>query len=685
MSDPAIPPDDEIPRSADSSVHRLVDRLRQQQAELQVQNAALRDIRSRLEQNRDRYRFLYDRAPVAFFSIDQRGLVMNCNLAAERLVCRVRDDLVGSPFAALIAESGIRDFFQRLASAFSHDRHLAMDLVLRKSDGAPVSVRLTGEVERIDQEDTGPILLLAAADISVHKALEVELVTARDAAEAASRAKSGFLATMSHELRTPLNGVIGMLDILGETELDHDQRTCVELAMTSGRALLTLINDILDLSRIEAGHIDLRPEPFVLRTMVEQASAVVAESAVAKGLKVVCHVPAGLPRRVVGDGDRLRQILVNLVGNAVKFTATGWVRVRVAQREPGRIRFSVSDSGPGIAADFLPQLFKPFSMGDASASRRHGGTGLGLAISRRLVDNLGGEITVDNHVGSPGCTFSFDVPLPAAAPSADDPVIDIFETLKVLVVSADPFEREALADALGESGIGVDLAADWAEAASLVDGMAEAPWDAVVADGALPGADQVLARFHAAPPLIRLGSASTDVVSDLPVVSRLMRPMQSRQILDILHRLQPSEEQKTPTSARVVRRRRTRILVVEDNPANQVVMRSALAALGYSCEMAEDGETAVKLVAAAAYDVVFMDCLMPGMDGYATTKAIRVRETAVGAAHTPIVALTARALRGDRDECIAAGMDDYLTKPVTRDAIDQAIRRWVGRKPDPVA
>jgi two-component system, sensor histidine kinase and response regulator len=539
-----------------------------------------------------------------------------------------------------------------------------------------------------------------------------ELAAARDSALAAARAKADFLATMSHEIRTPMNGVLGMLDLLLDTPLTPTQKEHARTAHRSAESLLAIINDILDFSKIEAGKLDLETIDFDLRNTLEEVTSLLAERASAKGLELVSLVRPDVPDMVRGDPGRLRQVLLNLAGNAIKFTAEGEVILRAKLASESEdvvvVRFEVSDTGIGLTAEAQARLFQPFSQADASTTRRYGGTGLGLAICRQLTELMGGEIGVKSEPGE-GSTFWFTASFTRGTAA---PLVSLPERLsgaRILVVDDHKLSRTVLQQHLTSWGVQSSLAENGLQAFDLLRTAARQGhnYNVAIVDMQMPGMDGLaLAQLIRGEP----GLASTSLIllssTAMPGQARqaeaagfsafLTKPVRQSALYDCLatvlavpaspasHRRSSGAFRRISGPARLITEhqlaearaaRRARILVAEDNEVNQQVAVGMLEAMGHRVDVVSDGKEAVTAVGKTAYDLIFMDCQMPGMDGFEATAAIRRQAT--DGPRVPIVAMTANAMQGDRERCLVAGMDDYLSKPVSRERLQDVVDRWV--------
>jgi two-component system sensor histidine kinase/response regulator len=617
-------------------------------------------------------------------------------------------------------EEAVRAYFAGTTPEFQ------VEFRARHRDGSYRWILSRGVVVR---DEAGKPIRFAGTriDISDLKRIQEELRQAKEVAEAASRAKSEFLANVSHEIRTPMNAILGMTELALDTRLSDEQRNYLGIVHSSANALLDVINDLLDFSKIEAGKLELDPADFSLRSLLHETLRALALRAHKKGLELLCHLQPDVPDALFGDAGRLRQVLLNLVGNAVKFTDKGEVEVSVGTGGPplsdGRptgeppvpgmveLHFTVRDTGIGIPADKRDTIFQAFEQGDNSTTRRYGGTGLGLSIASRLAALMGGRIIVESEVGR-GSTFHFTARLresdQAHAVSSCHPPLDL-RGLRILIVDDNATNRLILQEWLR----------DWrAEATAVPDGLSALgtlwqaaaegrPYALVLLDGRMPGIDglALAAEVNRSPQLSNcriILLTSDDQPGDvarrrqLGIVAALMKPIAQEELLDtvyrVLSRSQAEVAPEPPTDGEAPQgetpgpvQRPLRILVAEDNVLNQQVVQHLLSRLGHSVRMVGDGRQTLAAVEEEAFDLLLLDVHMPELDGFQVIQALRQREQATGR-HLPVVALTARSMKGDRARCLEAGMDDYLAKPIRRAELFAAIERVLaGRTADAAA
>ncbi len=678
------------------------------QAELEATNTAIEQQvlarTSDLTRSEERFRTLSESSPVGIVQTDAAGLCLYTNARWQALAGLSLEESLGEGWSRCIHP----DDRERVVQAWRGCARSGQEF-----DGELRFVTPAGRVRWVHartavvRDSKGEVTehVGTVEDVTQRRQAEEALRQAKDAAEVATRSKSEFLANMSHEIRTPMNGVIGMTGLLLDTTLSREQRQFVDMLRASGEALLTLINDLLDFSKIEAGKLELETLDFDLHAVVEEVASLLAAKAHGKKLELACLVHHEVPAALRGDPGRLRQILLNLLGNAIKFTETGEVvlRARLEDRNDRSavVRFEVTDTGVGIEKEAQERLFRPFTQADGSTARKFGGTGLGLAISRQLVELMRGRIGLESQPGR-GSTFWFNARLdiqPEGARAQTRPR-ESLRGLRVLVVDDNLTNRAILTEQTRSWKMEVQDVAGGTQAlvrlrAAVSRGKR---YDLAIIDMQMPGMDGLELgrairrdRLLADTRLIMLTSAGLRGTAEesrrAGFAGFLTKPVGQSQLYDCLATVMGSPASASAASdapplvtRHTIResksRSRTRILVADDNETNLMVAVQMLRRLGCHAEVAANGLEVIEALKKIPFDAVLMDCQMPEMDGYTATRAIRAGEQASGR-HVPIIAMTANAMRGDRETCLSAGMDDYLPKPVKIQDLDRVLKRWV--------
>ncbi len=676
-----------------------------------------------------RLRAIFDATADGIVVADRAGAIEAMNPAAQRTFGFRAEELLGQPLNTVLAgfsEDEPAAALARLAAESQGGIARIRESVARRKDRSIIPIELAvtaieiggvttyiatvsdiSERKRGEEERLGYLAELEAAKSSMERsAAELarsmeDIAEARERAEGATRAKSEFLATMSHEIRTPMNGVIGMVGLLLETNLNPEQREYATTVKSSAESLLTIINDILDFSKIEAGRLSFEPLPFDLRVAVEETIDLLSARAAEKGLRLAARFAPGTPRRVIGDVGRVRQILLNFAGNAIKFTAEGHVLLEVSCDEvtdsSALIRLAVTDTGIGIPEQHQDRLFKKFSQADASTTRKFGGTGLGLAISKQLAELMAGEVGLNSTMGQ-GSTFWATVRLEIDRATAEVPTHPTLRGRTILYVDGNPMQRLIVAELLAEWGTRSQVVDTGVRALESIERAREAnaPVDIVIIDylATTHAATELAAAITSgreAPILVLLTDGGTrgkaDALAAAGFAAYFARPLRSDTFGDGLERLLaprcelpgsgPAEAAIQPPAEAPASQRR--VLLVDDNVVNQKVASKMLEKMGCRVDVAGNGLEAVESWSRVPYELIFMDCQMPEMDGYEATGEIRRGEPA--GTRIPIIALTANAMQGDRERCLSAGMDDYLSKPIKPDELRSMVTKWGAETP----
>ncbi len=662
-----------------------------------------------LDASEGRYRLLFKRSLAAVYRSAVDGRMLNCNDACARILGYESSQELLAAGASIEYDDAAR-WQEQLAELRRQGQLTNLEVRLRRRDGRPIWVLANANIVE-DPGSHAPVMEGTFLDISERKEMELQLIHAKETAEAANTAKSEFLGAMSHEIRTPMNGIIGMAGLLLETTLTSEQREFTRTLERSANSLLVILNDILDFSKIEAGKMNIELISFDLSSTVGETADLLDGKTRDKNVEFIIRYDPTLPKRFIGDPGRIRQILMNLLGNAIKFTHEGFVYLNVEAARPetatATVRFSVEDSGVGIPEDRLGAVFERFTQADTSTTRSFGGTGLGLSICLKLTELMGGEIGVTSKAGA-GSTFWFTLPLPADPSAPPESVADVqLSSLRFLYVDDNATNRFVLREQLHYWGLRGTGCSSCEEALALLhsahaDGD---PFHIGIVDYEMPLMDgEALGRAIKADAQLKdmvliisssrgqRGDATR--MRDAGFAAYLSKPVRPSTLLDAIKTVWAASRTPNARPTLVTRHSlaeaaaeglstltapepafRPRVLVVDDNRINQMVASGMLERLGCTVEVAGDGKRAAQMVKASGYDLVFMDCQMPVMDGYEATAEIR--RDAAPEVHPIIVAMTANAMQGDRERCLDAGMDDYISKPVNKKEIAGILKRYV--------
>ncbi|TKB81234.1 MAG: PAS domain S-box protein [Nitrospira sp.] len=670
--------------------------------------------RKQTESTRFRLQQAINHAQDGMALFDEAGQFTYMNPAYASIYGYAVDDLLGKSWTQLYPEEWAAMIEQMYLPMLRSEGQWQGEVVGKKQSGGAFHVDLS--LTLLEEPGTGrQTILCTCRDISLRKQMEHDLITAKEAAEAGIRAKSEFLATMSHEIRTPMNGVLGMTDLLIDTTLTTEQREFVHTLRHSGESLMRIINDILDFSKIEAGKLTIETLPFDLRLTIEDTLDLLAPTAQAKHLELVGLIDAQAPNAVIGDPGRIRQILTNLIGNAIKFTDRGEVLVQILKAEEDTssvlLRFEIVDTGVGLTEEAKAKLFQSFTQADSSTARKYGGTGLGLAICKRLTELMGGQIGIQSFPGAGTCVwFTIRLRTQADTPSLPAPaIVESLRGLRICLIDDNATNRSLLQYHACDWKMHYESAEDGPSALALIRRAAAEgkPFDLAILDMHMPGMDGLElgrairgdanlngTRLVLLTSLGRRGDAK--LAHSAGFSGYLTKPVRKAHLYDCLrlvmgqapvsHRVSQAAPAETPLITRHQVAEVTahiRLLVVDDNPINQKVAVKMLEKLGHRVDVASNGNEALAALTRHHYNLVFMDCQMPELDGFETTKMIRTHEQP--GCHIPIIAMTANAMQGDREHCLASGMDDFVSKPVKSQDLTKVLTQWLSLSDDRAA
>jgi PAS domain S-box-containing protein len=689
-------------RRSNDEIGVLVDQFNGMLDRLQQRDVSLQQARDGLEKSvakRTSYlNALIENSPLGILVLDSGRFVKLCNPAFEMLFQYTRLEAVGKAIDGLIADGDLLSEFREIYRRTVDGEVVNVMTRCQRKDRSIVDVELHTVRLMVDGKVEGTLYIYQ--DISVRKRAEEEMQRAKEAAETSNRAKSEFLANMSHEIRTPMNGIIGMTDLALETKLSQEQREFLGMVKSSADSLLALLNDILDFSKIEAGKLDFETIDFRLRDTLDDTIRALGLHAQQKGLELACHVLSDVPDGLQGDPTRIRQIVVNLLGNAIKFTSEGEVVIQVEIQDESEdevvLHFAVRDTGIGIPLEKQQLIFEAFTQTDSSTTRKYGGSGLGLAISSRLVNRMGGKIWVESEPDR-GSTFHFTTRFQLQKISSRKyaPLgVEALRGLPVLVVDDNATNRRILQEMLLAWQMNPELTESGPEALKILERASTkgTPFSLILLDAQMPGMDgfSVVERIQQDAHLAKLvvimltsGGFRGDAARcrELGIQGYLTKPIRRSDLLEAIHVVLGSQTGGEPSASLVTlhslreSRGRLRILLAEDNRINQVLAVRLLEKRGHEVAVVGNGEEALAALDIQAFDLILMDVQMPEMDGFQATAAIRKGEMKTGK-HIPIIAMTAHAMAGDKERCLEAGMDEYLTKPIRPEQLSDVLKRY---------
>ncbi|RLA94204.1 MAG: diguanylate cyclase, partial [Deltaproteobacteria bacterium] len=661
--------------------------------ELKRKNEELSELLDDLKKTKDYVSNILENMIDTLVVVHLKGIIQTVNPATCALLEYKEEELVGKPITHILTEEkAIKKFFEK-----KELRNYEVEY--KAKNGKRIPMLFNSSTIR-DQEDKTKGIICVATDITKRKIAEKEMLKVREEALSASRAKSEFLASMSHEIRTPLNAIVGMAELLSDTQLNEEQKDYLNMIKISAHNLLEIINDILDLSKIEAGELELEETEFNLEDLVETTCISLAPKVHKKGLELICHLKPDVPEYIMSDSTRLRQVLINLIGNAIKFTEKGEIVVNVEKakkKEKGSVllHFSVSDTGIGIPKERQEKIFESFTQADTSTTRKYGGTGLGLTISKRLVEKMGGKIWVESEPGK-GSTFHFTIRvLPIEKPIKKEFVPQEIKDLRILIADDISTNRLILKEIISSWGLYPKEVENGSSVLKALRSASEKgrPYQLIILDKKMPDMNgfEIAKGIREIPeysstPIILLSSdeekGDREKAKTLGISSVLLKPIRRSKLYDslinALTRIRKKSEsaRKRPKIESRLKGKPLKILLAEDNLMNQKLAAKLLEKQGWQVKVANNGKEAVEWIEKDGFDVVLMDVQMPEMDGLEATKIIREREKETNK-HVPIIALTANAFKEDKKRCLDAGMDGYTSKPIRIHELFEIIERLV--------